>query len=416
MRRAPLRSSTLSESERCVADRLILRVGATLLAVVAAVAVSVVLGVWVPVITVSCAVVLAHGVTVPGPSGRSTSLAMGVMSAAVLLTGFDSAIAALAIVTGFPLGWWVLAISRGPRAADGIVFAEAAGGVAFLAVGTSIDAVIPHAEIVASWLHMLVMSCSAVVWFIVDAGVQARLPGSKRRISGRLRWLRALHDWPVALSVFSAGSMFAVTVAVMGPWAIVLAGLPYGFAHLAFLRLTRSRSTYAETITAMGAIPEAAGHAAPGRAARTSELAVAVAAECGLGAGAVDRVEQAALLHDIGTIVLANPAMVGGTFSPSDVAAWSAAIVGESPRLAPVAQLVLASPRPYRRPGEERDPDLPSGAHVVKVVAAFCLLEEEGLSSMDALERLHRGATYDYDPDVVHALRKVLVRRGAFDG
>ena len=34
----------------------------------------------------------------------------------------------------------------------------------------------------------------------------------------------------------------------------------------------------------------------------------------------------------------------------------------------------------------------------------------------DALEVLHRGVAYDYDPEVLAALRRVLLRRGYLGG
>jgi hypothetical protein len=34
------------------------------------------------------------------------------------------------------------------------------------------------------------------------------------------------------------------------------------------------------------------------------------------------------------------------------------------------------------------------------------------MEPVDALEVLHRGAAYEYDPDVIGALRRVLQRRG----
>jgi HD-GYP domain-containing protein (c-di-GMP phosphodiesterase class II) len=77
-----------------------------------------------------------------------------------------------------------------------------------------------------------------------------------------------------------------------------------------------------------------------------------------------------------------------------------------------VAAIVGQSPRPYRRPGEERDPGLPASAQVVKVAAAYDCALGRGLAPVDALEELHRGTAYDYDPEVVAALRRVLVRRG----
>ena len=42
------------------------------------------------------------------------------------------------------------------------------------------------------------------------------------------------------------------------------------------------------------------------------------------------------------------------------------------------------------------------------------LVVERELSALQAIEVLHQGAAYDFDPYVVAAMRRVLERRGAF--
>ena len=65
------------------------------------------------------------------------------------------------------------------------------------------------------------------------------------------------------------------------------------------------------------------------------------------------------------------------------------------------------------RPRKERDPGLPRGAQVVRAAAAYDhAVVSAGLSPIDALEVLHRGAAYDHDPEIVAGLRRVLQRRG----
>jgi response regulator RpfG family c-di-GMP phosphodiesterase len=123
-------------------------------------------------------------------------------------------------------------------------------------------------------------------------------------------------------------------------------------------------------------------------------------------------VEQAALLHDIGRIVLNDPAVAAGGYSTRDLAQWSAAIVAEVRHLQPVAEIVADHYRPFRNPGEGRDGGLPVGPHVVKVASAYDVSVGGGMSPRDALEVLHLGSAYDYDPEVVGALRRILQRRG----
>ena len=46
---------------------------------------------------------------------------------------------------------------------------------------------------------------------------------------------------------------------------------------------------------------------------------------------------------------------------------------------------------------------------VIKAASAYDHATTElGFSQLEALEVLHRGAAYDYDPDVVEALREIV--------
>ena len=47
--------------------------------------------------------------------------------------------------------------------------------------------------------------------------------------------------------------------------------------------------------------------------------------------------------------------------------------------------------------------------------ALFTASMTRDISPLEAMEKLHRGSVYDYDPDVVAVLRRMLERRGEFD-
>jgi len=211
----------------------------------------------------------------------------------------------------------------------------------------------------------------------------------------------------------AAGSLYGLTVGALGLWAVLLAVLPYGFTHVAFGRLATASATHRQTIRALGRVPEAGGFSLPGHAERSADMAVAMGGELGFSPSDTRRVEDAALLADIGRVVLGGTTPAGGgSYTTVHLAEWSATIIAEAPTLQPVAALVAESPRPYRRPGEERDPSLPAGAQVVKVATAYDYAVGGGMEPGDALEVLHRGVAYEYDPEVLAALRRVLQRRG----
>jgi HD-GYP domain-containing protein (c-di-GMP phosphodiesterase class II) len=301
---------------------------------------------------------------------------------------------------------------HGRRVVDQMFPAEPAGLVVFCIVGAVASVVIPTGRFGAA-LGLIVFGLGAVMWFLTAAVVRALYSRQARLAPRRLALVRALEDWPAYLALFSSGALYGLTSPAMGWWALPLAGLPYAFSHLSLHRVQTTRSTYRQTIQALGAIPEAGGLVAAGHAGRVADLAVGVGAEMGLSAAMLQRLEYAALLHDLGRVVLANPAVAAGSYSLSDVAGWSAAIMSEARYLESVAEVVAAQHHPYRRPGEERDPAHPLASKILRVTAAYDGEMNRGLSPLEAIETLHRGAAYDYDPEVVTALRRVLERRAA---
>ena len=92
---------------------------------------------------------------------------------------------------------------------------------------------------------------------------------------------------------------------------------------------------------------------------------------------------------------------------------WGAQIIGEAPFLETVGLLVKDQHRPYRSVGEERDQTVPLASQIIKVASAYDqAIHDQMLSPLDALELLHLGTTYDYDPDVTSSLRRVISARG----
>jgi hypothetical protein len=359
---------------------------------------------------VAAAYVAAHLITIPNSSGHRVSLTPAVAGAAALLTNSPVVVLGAAGVA-LPIGWLAVRFRWGRRATDDLYAADAVGLVlftgAFLGGRLALPGAEPSHPVV---LAMFVGACA--LWFAIAVAIRARGSRLERLASGKLVLLRSLEDWPAYAALFSSAALFAVTEDAMGLWSIPLAGLPYLFSHLSLSRVQDTRRAYDQTIRALGAIPEASGHVADGHAARSGELAVAVGAELGLGSGTLRRLEYAALLHDIGRVVLGNPNVSLGDYSFADVSGWSAAIIAEAPYLESVATIVASQHQPYRKPGEERDPEIPVGSQIVRIVARYDSALDEEKSPLEAMELLHSGVAYDYDPQVVGALRRVLEQRG----
>jgi hypothetical protein len=367
---------------------------------------------------------VASLVMVPATSGNRLSLCFAVVAAFPLLyrqgpdlTGpvaLDQALAAAA--TGLVL-IWVLRVARRETGLD--VFAalvhQSVGIAGFLLAYVSLEQTI----VSLGWFEegefgtqLVALTVAGITWFLVETFFWAYVSFSSSGLSRRYLWILALHDWPVSASLFATGALFGVAYPVIGPAAVAVAVLPYAFAHLAFYRYQETRRTYGQTIRALSRIPEVAGLSPEGHSDRTSDLAVAIAQEIGMSPDHVTELRYAALMHDIGRITLNEPNIIRMGFTDEDIARWGAEIISEAPYLNHVAELVRGQHNPYRRPGEKEDESLPMSSKIIKVASAYDHATVDlGMSPLEALEILHRGAAYDFDPQVVHAIRKVLVRR-----
>jgi hypothetical protein len=378
---------------------------------VAGVVTAVLWGDLVAVFAVGAAFAAGHAVGMPSRAGKVQPLSPAVAVAAALVSHFDWVVLTCSGAVGIPAGWLLIRVRHGARSADDLLPAELAGLGVFIAVATGIHGLAPHAH-GAGWAHLSMVTTGSVAWYFTSAVVRALSSGMRQRMTRRLLLLTGLADWPPHFVLLASGAIYGVTEPDMGWWALLLATVPFGFARISLRRLAVTEETYRQTIHTLGRIPEAAGLMPPGHGARVADGGVAMAGELGFGPRATERIEFAAHLHDIGRVVLADPAVAGGGHTDRDVAQWSSAIIAEAPYLEPVAAIVGETHRGYRRPGEVRDEDVPVAAQVVKVAAAYDLAVSEGMEPVDALEVLHRGAAYDYDPVIVAALRRVLQRRG----
>ena len=369
------------------------------------------------------AILLAEAslVSLPASSGNRLTLAFAVSAALPFvlssLGSIDLAAAGAAATMGL-LGTWMFRTLRSDPAEEVMasVLRHGFGVAVYLVVFTGIVSIAKEIPALAGslqWVRFGAFVVAAALWFLIETSFWAFMVFGRNRLSRRYLFLLAAKDWAVVLSLFTAGALFGFAWGELGFWAVVIAGIPYGFAHLAFYRSQESRRTYGQTIRALSRIPEVAGLSPKGHSDRTSGMAIEVGQDLGLTPDEVTDLQYSALMHDIGRITLNEPSILKMGFTDEDIARWGAEIVAEAPYLAHVATLVRQQHQPYRRPGEERDLELPIASKIIKATSAYDHATMElGFSPLEGLEVLHRGAAYDFDPDVVHAVRRVLERRG----
>lgn len=367
-------------------------------------------------------------IAIPTRSGVRLSPALSVIAALPLLRFRDTDVRLLletqlaVVLLGAALAW-IASSGRGltPRAATTHAVRLMVAGVAYVTLFEAVgvrglaEVSIETDEWLSDWWQVLTIGLVTPVVFVLE-GTAATVTRSAISRSLRSRGPLELRDFDIYLTLVAAGALFGLTFAVIGWFALIVAGLPFLLALGSFRRLAETRRTYLQTVRALGQIPEAAGHVEPGHAVRVARLATAIARYLGLAPTAVEKVLWAAYLHDIGRISLNDPGVAKIGYTEADIAEWGSIIVEEA-TLDDIAEIIKLQHEPYRRPGQQADPDLPLASRIIKVASAYDDLVSDGSHSpLEALEQLHRGSVYDYDPDIVNAVRSILEAREALGG
>ena len=215
----------------------------------------------------------------------------------------------------------------------------------------------------------------------------------------------------------ATGALVALAERPLGVLAIPLFLFPLGLTQFAVRRQSSIRRTYGQTIRTLSRLTELGGYTEPGHASRVAELSLATGHQLGMSERDVLDLEYAALLHDIGQVSLTEPIPGGATVlaAPADqrrIAHDGAEIVRQTGVLDNVAVILEAQTTSYRQVRELGE-DLPLASRIIKVCNAYDDMagsrpNPERRSA--AMERIHLGLGYEYDPRVVDALVKVLER------
>jgi hypothetical protein len=219
-------------------------------------------------------------------------------------------------------------------------------------------------------------------------------------------------------ALVTSGALIALAERAMGILAVPLFLVPLMLTLVAVRRYIAVRQTYRQTIEALSRLTELSGHTRSHHASRVARLALAIGRELGMPQRDVLELETAALLHDLGQVALREPIPGGATVlaAPADqirMAHDGAEIVRETGVLDGVAALLEAQTTPYRQVREFGE-QLPMASRIIKVANAFDDLTAGSRNRHQveaAMERIHLGLGYEYDPTVVDALIRVLDRR-----
>lgn len=276
-------------------------------------------------------------------------------------------------------------------------------------------------------LVMLLVGSAAMLAELVLGGVV-------RAGRGHAPLLRTVVDevgaaFGLATALVTTGALVALAEYALELVALPLFLFPLILTQFAVRRYASIRETYRQTIRALSSLTERAGYTREGHASRVSELSCSMARDLGMSQRDLTDVEYAAMLHDLGQVALRDPIPGGATVmaAPADqqrIARDGAEIVRRTGVLDSVAAILESQTTPYRQV-REFGQDLPMAARIIKVANAYDDLcrgsghdgGQNGDETDDrAMERIHLGLGYEYDPRVVDALTRALERRRKVTG
>lgn len=333
------------------------------------------------------------------PAGVVTLVVAGALGLGVLLRR----------LLGRPVDWYIVAART-----------IGVGVTALLVRGVSQDGA-------SAWAWQLDTDRPAAVVALALMGAAAAGLYTDRVLTGLVRGqrsglpiVRVLRDelgeaQALTFGVLAAGPLVAFLAPVVGLAALPLGLLPMMLTNVAVRRYAANRATYRQTIATLSRLTDVAGYTPVGHASRVADRSVAIARSMGVHADAVQELEYAALLHDLGQVGLRSPIPDGATVlaAPDDqrrIASEGARIVRRTEVLDRVADLMERQTTPFRHVREWGE-EVPLASRIIKVANAFDDFSHgrtDPESVEAALERIHLGLGYEYDPEVVEALIRTI--------
>ena len=265
------------------------------------------------------------------------------------------------------------------------------------------------------WLSAVSMlAVSVVALFTQSVLVALQTAASTHRRFGRAVLDELTQAAGLSTALAASGALIALAERPMGWVALPVFLVPLVLTQFAVRRFASIRRTYGQTIRTLSRMSDIGGYTLPDHAARVSSLGVAMGGDLGMSERDTLDLEYAALLHDIGQVALREPIPGGATTmaAPADqdrIARDGAHIVRQTGVLDEVARILEMQAKPYRHVRELGE-DLPMASRIIKVANAYDDLVGDPASPEvtqrrdNAVERMHLGLGYEYDPRVVEAL------------
>jgi len=228
--------------------------------------------------------------------------------------------------------------------------------------------------------------------------------------------------YQVYMATVSVGILVAVMYRAMGPYALLVFGIPMAVIRYSFGLIASIKQTYEHTIRALVRAMEVEDPHSSSHSERVADLATQVASELGIVGDNLESVNYGALLHDIGRLGV-DYQRVGHFMDEHEdsVAAAPHALVGaeileQVPFLKKYGGIVAHHHDPYQGPQRGPKDDTRRYARIVAVANCYDRLtngaDRDSTYSSNQAVGYMRSEIARFDPTVLRALIAVLQRKG----
>ena len=221
---------------------------------------------------------------------------------------------------------------------------------------------------------------------------------------------------PIGAATGASALLIVFAAEIMGLEAVAVFAAPLLVTQVALRRNAGVSATYLQAVRALARVTEIGGYVEAGHSVRVSTLAVAIGRDLGMPEAALQELEYAALMHDIGQLSLRDPVPGGATVlvtreEQRRIAEYGAEVIQQARVLDSVADIVRRQSDPCKPTDQTQSPPLSS--RIIRAANAYDDLvgsspdPERAAAAMEWL-RLETGS--EYDSQVVEALSRLVVQ------
>lgn len=235
------------------------------------------------------------------------------------------------------------------------------------------------------------------------------------------------HVWTGLVALIPMGWLMAEVAVKVGLWAAGLFMIPLLLARYSFSKYAETRDLFFGTVSALSQAIDAKDGFTRGHADRVSRIASAVARELRLSESAIEQIELAGLLHDIGKIGVEDRILMKPMRLEADEQElmrrhpiYGASILEPSAALRPLVPLVLHHHENFDGSGYPeglKGDQIPLGSRIIIVADAYEAMTSDriyrkAIGHTRAMEQLNKFKGIQFDPVAVRALEQLISRTG----